>query len=809
MAKFYARYSRDGKRKQLLKEHLKKVSSSASYNASKICLPILGKYLGLLHDIGKYKKEFQDYLEASHKSDKTVRRGDVQHAINGAQYIVSFIKSNSNEKEIFFLVELSALCAMSHHVNLIDMLDLEGNNNFAKKIENRQEQDKLDEILQNMDKEVKEELSNIDIKKLCDEIKQITDKISATNEIIPKNFHLGMVAKFLISCLIDADHQNSSDFELGCNCEKQNDEEDMQRCWKIISDRVEEYLSKLNAESQSASDVKEVRKLVSDDCLNSGKTFEKGCYKLEVPTGGGKTLASFRFAVEMAKKHKYDRIIYCIPYTTIIEQNADVIRKIVEIEENEKGKIVLEHHSNLFQKNQTQEQIDLNEMLMQNWDAQIIFTTNVQILEILFGGKTTNTRLLNKLANSVIIFDEIQTLPIKCVHIFNNAINFLVEHCNMTAVLCTATQPLLDRVDVKRGAIKISDKCNIIDNIEKLFEKLQRVEIVHDLDNIKDEKFISEQAVKLANENVNCLVVCNTTKFAKTIFQKLQLDNSGIKIYHLSAKMCPTHRKEALDKIKNGLREKKKLIAVSTQVIEAGIDIDFNSGIRALAGLDSTAQAAGRINRNGLFEIQKLYTYEFKEELGNLEEIKIGKTISKRLFDEYGIKHITPDIMNKYYEHYFFKRANVMSYNVSAAQNLLEYISNNKIAVSEYKRTHDNKPPQICMKQSFKEAVKNFEAIDAPTIAVIVPYGDGQKIINELCGEKYDSKKINSLLKQAQRYSVNVYPCDFKKFGKAIKQISKELEIYYLEACYYSCDFGITQQPTLAESGFVLSNPKI
>jgi CRISPR-associated endonuclease/helicase Cas3 len=147
-----------------------------------------------------------------------------------------------------------------------------------------------------------------------------------------------------------------------------------------------------------------------------------------------------------------------------------------------------------------------------------------------------------------------------------------------------------------------------------------------------------------------------------------------------------------------------------------------------------------------------------------------------------------------------------MSYNVSATQNLLEYVSNNKIAVSEYKRTHDNQPPHIVMKQSFKEAAENFEAIDAPTTAVIVPYGDGQKIINELCSEKYDFNKINGLLKQAQLYSVNIYPGDFKKFGRAIKQISQELEIYYLDACYYSCDFGITQQPTLAESGFVLSN---
>jgi CRISPR-associated endonuclease/helicase Cas3 len=517
----------------------------------------------------------------------------------------------------------------------------------------------------------------------------------------------------------------------------------------------------------------------------------------------------------MAKRYKADRIIYAIPYTTIIDQNANTIRKIVEINNEDKGKVVLEHHSNLSQKNKTEEQkneeeeeIGLNEMLTQSWDAPIVFTTNVQILETLFGNKTTSTRRLHQLANSIIIFDEIQTLPIKCVHIFNNAINFLVDICGATVILCTATQPLLDKVDDKNGSIVLSKEPNIINNVTETFQNLRRVRIVtEDLTNKKDKDFIAKKTLELANKNSNCLVVCNTTKSAKEIFKIIQQDKS-ILAYHLSAKMCPIHRKNRLNEIFSKLDEQrdgkldKNIVVISTQVIEAGVDIDFNCGIRALAGLDSIAQTAGRINRNGLSKEKQLYVYEFEETLGSLEEINIGKTISKRIFDENKIEYITPEIMNEYYKHYFVNRANIMDYKIKPIGTLLEYLSDNRIAISEHKRIHNNKNPNLFMKQSFKYASEKFKSIDVPTNSVIVPYGeDGQTIINELCNEKYDFRKIKSLLKKAQQYSVNLYDTDIKKLGKAVKVINKDLDVLYLDSCYYNDNFGITHEPTINKGG--------
>ncbi|MDD5724500.1 MAG: DEAD/DEAH box helicase [Syntrophales bacterium] len=220
----------------------------------------------------------------------------------------------------------------------------------------------------------------------------------------------------------------------------------------------------------------EIRKEVSAHCLDAAKQ-PGGLFTLTVPTGGGKTLASLRFALHHAKEYGMDRIIYIIPFTSIIDQNAQVVREILEPEEcpGDAGRIVLEHHSNIGADIQSWKE----KLLTENWDAPVVFTTMVQLLETLFGGGTRGARRMHQLANVVIVFDEIQTLPIKCVHLFNNAVNFLVDHCGSTVILCTATQPLLGAVDQKKGALELSEKNELMPNVGKLFIDLKRVH-VHD-----------------------------------------------------------------------------------------------------------------------------------------------------------------------------------------------------------------------------------------------------------------------------------------------------------------------------------------
>jgi CRISPR-associated endonuclease/helicase Cas3 len=343
--------------------------------------------------------------------------------------------------------------------------------------------------------------------------------------------------------------------------------------------------------------------------------------------------------------------------------------------------------------------------------------------------------------------------------------------------------------------------------MDKIFCELERVEII----NCKDKNMpyrsdeIARKAIEFADKYNNCLIVCNTTKLAKAIFQIIQ--KSQIKtVYHLSAKMCPVHRKNVLGQINVNLEKKQKLIVVSTQVIEAGIDIDFNCGIRALAGFDSIAQTAGRINRNGKNEKGYLYVCNFDECLGSLEDIREGKNCSQRIFDENKITILSPEIMDKYYKYYFYNRKEEMKYFYKdKSKYLLDMLSENKTIVEEYKRINEKNPP-IFLRQSFKEASNAFQTIDAPVKSIIVPYNEGQEIISKLC-RTYDPsiEKLEryKLLKNVQQYSINLYPNDFEELRvrKAIQLVSNDLEIFYLNACYYDDNFGVAEEAVLDKGG--------
>jgi CRISPR-associated endonuclease/helicase Cas3 len=607
-----------------------------------------------------------------------------------------------------------------------------------------------------------------------------------------------MIARFLLSCLIDGDHTNSADFERGTKVKNKSVN------WNIISEKLEKEINRLNDENKSSENIKEIRKQISDDCARAGQTRRKGCYKLEVPTGGGKTLASFRFAVEMAKRHSADRIIYCIPFTTIIEQNASTIRKIVETDKSDKGKIVLEHHSNISQTpNDTKEELNPTELYMQGWDVPIIFTTNVQILKVLFGRRTTDTRKLHQLANSIIIFDEIQALPIKCVHLFNNAINYLVDFCNTSVVLCTATQPLLDDVDPEKGCLKLSEKPDIIQNKSCMFSNLKRVEIEHE---IKDVDYTSEEiaskAIEFVNDDGNCLIICNTTKSAKEIFEIIK-SKEGYEVYHLSARMMPIHRRIVLRKIKRKLNRKEKIVVVSTQVIEAGIDIDFNCGIRALAGLDSIIQAAGRINRNGTLKNNernnkkgKLYVYNFSENLDNLEYIREGKKIAKIILEKHrNADLLDNEIIKDYYDDFFYqkKHQKEMQYLICNGNTELDLLSENR----KYK--DNDKCNHLTLKQSFKTASNNFKVIDDIASPVCIEIKRVRVIIDKI-NSSFDFKERYKLIKKLHKYNVNIYPNQFKG-STAIKPINDDLDIYSISDCYYDKNFGITEEATLDKGG--------
>ncbi|MGS0755354.1 CRISPR-associated helicase/endonuclease Cas3 [Roseateles sp. GG27B] len=283
--------------------------------------------------------------------------------------------------------------------------------------------------------------------------------------------------------------------------------------WPILVARLEKKLQHL----PPTRPIDGLRQDISNHCQQAADR-PAGIYTLTVPTGGGKTLASLRFALHHAQHRSLDRVIYVIPFTSIIDQNAEVVRQILEPTDapDDRGRIVLEHHGSVTPEQQTWRE----KVLCENWDAPVVYTTMVQFLEALFGSGTRGARRMHQLARAVLIFDEVQTLPIKCVHLFNNAVNFLATHCDSTVLLCTATQPLLHQVAKEKGAVRLAPTHELMPDVRDLFEKLKRVTVK---DARKPGGWTYQEIAELAAAEVqrsgSCLVIVNTKAAARRIFE--------------------------------------------------------------------------------------------------------------------------------------------------------------------------------------------------------------------------------------------------------------------------------------------------
>jgi CRISPR-associated endonuclease/helicase Cas3 len=706
------------------------------------------------------------------------------------------------------------LCLASHHSGLIDCVSPDGSNVIQRRIEKNHDFTHFEEASENLRPFLESNISP----KLQEIENQLFKKMASAVEINESgknldskdtlSFKYGLLIRYLFSCLLDGDRSNTADFE--SPHEKKIRNEGKYVNWDLLLQRLNTRINEFERKEEKNS-VDEIRNQVSHYCLEFS-SHEKGIFQLNVPTGGGKTMASLRFALNHASLHQMDRIFYVVPYTSIIDQNADEVRKILE-ERDQKGnfldKVVLEHHSNLT----PEEESYRHNLLAQNWDAPIIFTTQVRFLETIFGSGTLYARRMHQLANSVIIFDEIQSLPIRCIQLFNLAVRFLVKSCGCTVVLCTATQPLLDKVSPIERSLPLQPENKIISNEKELYRALKRVEII---DYRKaggwDEKETARLAVDQMEESGSVLIVVNTKKAAQSIYLELeQISHSTL--YHLSTNMCPEHRLNSLKEIKEKLNDpQESVICVSTQLIEAGVDVDFGCVIRYLAGLDSIAQAAGRCNRNGRREdLGKVFVINpANENLDRLEDIRIGAQITERVWDEY---NNAPDsfnndraglqAMSQYYRYYFFERSSEMNYPIDKRSilgqedNLFDLLSTNEKSCKEYLKNMVGKESSIpYFSQAFASAGKCFSVIDQVTRGVVVPYEkEGNELINDLCSSAFLVKPFD-LLKKAQHFSVNLYPFEFEEMAKkkAINEIQKGSGVYFLDEQYYHPKFGWSKE---------------
>jgi CRISPR-associated endonuclease/helicase Cas3 len=553
---------------------------------------------------------------------------------------------------------------------------------------------------------------------------------------------------------------------------------------------------------------------VSERCAEFAKR-KSGLYTLTAATGAGKTLASLRYALAHAESTGKDHIFIIAPYTSILDQNADVIRGILD-PEGKNGDIVLEHHSNLEHSEKNDQFIDSSE----TWNVPIIITTMVQFLESLFGSGTRKIRRMHQLANSVIIFDEVQTLPLSCTYLFTWALKYFCQSANVSVLLTTATQPGLDRLK-SEYALPLTAANEIIPDIVKHFEDLQRVELI---DKTKEIGWTLDEVAEFIEslQEHSILVVVNTKSQAHELYSKILNKHSDWYLVHLSTNMCPVHRRKIISELKEQLKNKsQKCICISTRLIEAGVDIDFDATIRFFAGFDSIVQTAGRCNRNGeMKDLQGNFIYgktwivnigKDEEKINSLPELMWGQEIMKRVLrefykesDKYKNNLLHPDLIALYFNYYYKQMPDsLLKHKVKGCEEtVLDLLSDNAKSEFEYKNSAkqkygENAKPLTDFRQSFETAWKAFEVISQDTVGVIVPFKDGNRIIGELFALP-DTQKCITLLQEAQQFSINVYYNKIKNFieEEIIKKVplNNDMEIYTLDEKYYDQNIGLVDK---------------
>ena len=800
---------------QTLESHLREVAALTERFAAKAGLPLAGRLIGLLHDFGKYSDEFQRYILSAvgcikpddpDYIDPIANKGKINHAFAGGQYIWRHLSNKSN---VQYISQMLAICIISHHSSLKDCLDTEGRDVFFNDYMVRSEEKAHhDQCVRACDPSLAAEIAGLLSPPLAREVRGVlrglhkrvegkcfagSDRQDILDNENSRDFQQGLLARFLLSCLLDADRTDSAELEHPQL--RRLREETPRRPWDVLAPRLEAAL----AAKEPPHSIDFLRRDIADHCARRALD-DQGLFTLTVPTGGGKTLASLRFALLHAQKHELDRVIYVIPYTSIIDQNADVARQILEQDEMP-GSMVLEHHSNFLPDADTDDEgaVKRWEKLAENWDAPVVFTTMVQFLESLFGSGTRHARRMHNLARSVIVFDEVQTVPVRCLRLFCNAVEFLVGQCGASAMLCTATQPRLGGLPRPLlGSLSLGPEREIMPDVSGLFRELRRTDFFDHCHKSMSAEAVAELARDELRGSGSCLVVCNTKKMAETLYA-LCPEQEGLARYYLSTNLCPAHRMERLEAMRADLDAGRPVLCVSTQLIECGVDISFRSVIRLAAGLDSILQAAGRCNRHGEGERGRVHVVLVggdAEKLDCLRDIKDGRDIFldavrvkfAKVLEHSDYDLTQPLLTEAYFDHYYNRRANVMSYaDTEHGSTLLDMLGSNRHF------TAGSLAPMLG--QSFATAAKHFKAIDSAATSILVPYGEGATIIADLCSTDFFYKK-KELLRKAQRYAVNIFPKIERALIKsdALYQVV-DSDIFALKENFYSPEMGVVTQP--------------
>ncbi|MDO4265696.1 MAG: CRISPR-associated helicase Cas3' [Eubacteriales bacterium] len=770
--------------------HLENVRYLAKKNCPLKMLINIVCIASLLHDCGKLCSEFQAYMKEIMEFGDAVSKRFIDHSSAGGLIIENTAGNRLVSKVVGTMV-------YSHH-GLYDCINLETGQTLSDK--RREGNPEIEEVtdaffqLYN-----KSEIINLmkaasrDLKAVYDDIEVELNKYAVKDGL---EFYQGMYQRVLLSILIDSDWTDTACFSNGLPLPEGISQETRDAVWKDMIQSYELYMQRLNA-SGKASKLNQYRNEISKRCYQMAQKSES-CYWLTVPTGAGKTLSSLRFALYHAQKYEKQRIFYAAPYNSILIQNAKEIRKAVG-----NSKYILEHHCNVQYENEASE--EEYRKLTENWgDSLIVVTSAVQILNSLFSGQKTNIRRMYNLCNSVMVFDEVQAIPVSCIELFNLAVNFLTLFCNTTVVLCSATQPSLARLR-ENNLLNCEEMSG---EAKKYQEVFRRVEIVDrtgseiggmSIENLKD--FVLDSFRTYGS----VLVIVNTRKTAYDLYEALEecVDNKAL--YHLSRNMCPEHQSDELEALKRDLEQKRPVICVSTQLVEAGVDFSFACVIRSLAGLDNVIQAAGRCNRHKELEgMGKVFIVKLSHEAENVDklgEIRRAQSACERLLYEYEREPeafqgglTSQSSIKRYYELYFhkFDMATTKFPVPELETNLVNLLGENDLAAFRYERRYGKKMPKRTLKQAFQTAGEKFEVIsENADISVIIPYNDiAKEQIAKLENAYTSPAEQRAALQILQRYTVGISCYKKEKLKNALHSISDK-GILILNMDFYDLKKGI------------------
>lgn len=732
---------------QKLLDHLTATAKLAKAFASVFGCENTAYLAGLLHDLGKYTYAFQDYLKRS-LGGEDVTRGEVIHALQGAKYVEEKIKDH-------VIADIIGNVIATHHGGLYDNIS-DGERTLFVKANKSEEKLHYAEAVSAFCPSIKEAELKTELLSFCQ---------TSQAKKLDMYFMLHLLTKTVYSCVVDADRCNSAGLEIN----------DAIPDWVALIKQLESYLESF----PDSGDIDRVRKEISEQCQRAGSR-EQGTYTLPVPTGGGKTLSSLRFALEQAKKHDLKRIIYVIPYLSILDQTAAKIREVFADGNDE---LILEHHSSIEPPEEDDEE-EQYLLLTTRWDSPIILTTMVQFLETIYSNKASRLRKFHNMSEAVLIFDEIQALPIKCVHLFNQAVNFLQAFGKSTILLCTATQPHLHMTE---RPVLLSDKPEIVCIAPDDLKIFERVRIEDKTQSAMDYEQIAALVKTQIELGKSTLVILNTKGDARGVYE--QCKPIVCQKAFLTTDLCPAHRMNILDQLRKHLDPKTRqvILCISTQLIEAGVDISFDCVIRAEAGMDSIVQAAGRCNRNKENPtLQSVFVVDVQgEKLSRLPEIKDGKSITARVFREKkGTNLLSDEVIAQFNDYYFYAQKEKMDYSIKGGSTtIFSVLSNNPLGTVAY-RSYNNKH-YTGLPSSFRTASDEFSVIDGAQIGIVVPYGDAIKLVDAF-QNCFNSKQKMRLLKQLQKYTVTVYSNALDEIKQAASLVDDAF--YLLSPDYYDTE---------------------